>query len=124
MISWKNTTENLALVLTATVVGVFIGYKITIMTAERIAMVNERVVITAIEKPKSVSYNKVKNSAEIAVKKIKKNDSININLKTSPVTRPYVVNNEAAPCDTVAVINRFKMMTTKEFRRWKNNYKN
>lgn len=85
-INWKNTAENLGLVMAGFLVGALVGYRVTISTAK--SMVRE--VRPTIEKAidKESIKNEIKN--EIKIDKIKKSDSIKITLE--PINNQKPVN--------------------------------
>ncbi|OBX20964.1 MULTISPECIES: hypothetical protein [Bizionia] len=81
IINWKNTAENLFLVLVGVVAGVAIGYYVSIMAAEAM-LENQKAIITeAIKKETTAIHNTV--TTEINKVKNRKGEPINI------VIEPY-----------------------------------
>lgn len=82
MINWKNTAENLALILISIIVGVVIGYKISIITSKQLIDQLKPTIEKAIDK--ETIKNEIKNEIDLTIDKIKKSDSINININQVP----------------------------------------
>ena len=82
MINWKNTAENLGLVLIAFLVGSFIGYKASRMTSKDIIEQLKPTIEKAIDK--ETITNTINNAIDLKIDKIKKSDSININVNQTP----------------------------------------
>lgn len=82
MINWKNTAENLGLVLVGVVFGAILGYKISIKTAEVLLEQQKSLIERAIDK--ETIKNEITNEIKIEIDKIKKSDSINININQTP----------------------------------------
>ncbi|AUS04490.1 hypothetical protein [Pseudotamlana carrageenivorans] len=83
--NWKNTAENLALVLISILVGVGIGYYVSIQVAETMLNNQKDIIVEAIRKETTAINNTVKT--EINKVKNRKGEPINI------VVEPYS-NNE------------------------------
>lgn len=91
-INWKNTAENLGLVLVGVIVGVIIGYTVSIRTAERMLEQQKDIIVRAIDK--ETIKNEIKNDIQVDIDKIKKSDSININIVQTP-------NNNQKPTNVI-----------------------
>lgn len=82
MINWKNTAENLGLIIVAFLVGAAVGYFASTFTAQ--AMIDQ--MIPTIEKAidKETIKNEIRNDIKVDIDKIKKSDSLTINIKQVP----------------------------------------
>ena len=77
-INWKNTAENLLLVLIGVVAGVAIGYYVSVKTAEKMLENQKEIIVEAIRKETTAINNTVKT--EINKVKNRKGEPININI--------------------------------------------
>jgi len=81
-INWKNTAENLALVLITFIIGSYSGYKISVKTAETMLEQQKELIIKAIDK--ETIKNEILNKIDVKIDKIKKSDNLKINIKQDP----------------------------------------
>lgn len=83
-INWKNTAENLILILASVIVGVIIGYTISIQVASRMLEEQKSIIEMAIKKETTSITNQV--TTEIKKIKARKNDEpINMVIEPKPV---------------------------------------
>jgi len=89
-INWKNTAENLAITIIIFLVGSFVGYKASTYTNK---IVIEQLIPT-IEKAidKETIKNEIKNEIDLHIDKIKKSDSLNININQKPINNQKPTN--------------------------------
>ncbi|WP_417289615.1 hypothetical protein [Corallibacter sp.] len=78
IINWKNTAENLILVLVGVIAGVAIGYYVSIKSAEAMLENQKDIITEAIKKETTAIHNTVKT--EINKVKNRKGEPININI--------------------------------------------
>lgn len=78
IINWKNTAENLALVLIGVVAGALLGYFISIKSSEAMLESQKEIITEAIKKETTAIHNTVKT--EINKVKNRKGEPININI--------------------------------------------
>lgn len=78
IINWKNTAENLILVLVGVIAGVAIGYYVSIKSAEAMLENQKEIITEAIKKETTAIHNTVKT--EINKVKNRKGEPININI--------------------------------------------
>ncbi|EGV44256.1 hypothetical protein BZARG_782 [Bizionia argentinensis JUB59] len=76
MINWKNTAENLILVLVGVIAGVAIGYHVSVKTAEKMLENQKEIITEAIKKETTAIHNTV--TTEINKVKNRKGEPINI----------------------------------------------
>ncbi len=79
-INWKNTAENLVLTIITFLVGAIVGYYASTFTAERMLEQLTPTIKEAILK----ETTKIENKIDMKIDKIKKSDSININISQVP----------------------------------------
>lgn len=96
----KNVAENLAITIVALIVGVFIGFTVSIKTTERIVASQETIIREAIRKETTAINNTVTNS----FRKIKGKKSEPINIVIKPETNSAIQNNEIE-VDSIKQIN-------------------
>jgi proteasome assembly chaperone (PAC2) family protein len=101
MINWKNTAENLGLVIIAFLVGATVGYFASTFTAK--AMIDQ--MIPTIEKAidKETIKNEIRNDIILKDNKFKKNDSLNININQIPANNQKPVNVVVKKKDSIPV---------------------
>lgn len=109
IINWKNTAENLGLVLVGVVFGSFIGFVISTKTNEKTLSH----VIPTIEKAidKETIKNEIKN--EIQIDKIKKSDSIKIVMKPDNNQKP--VNVISSNCVDISGLSKSRQERIKKW---------
>ncbi len=78
MINWKNTAENLGIMILAATFGLIAGYLISIQSAERMLEQQKEIIELAIRKETTNITNSV--TTEIRKIKGKKTDPVNINI--------------------------------------------
>ncbi|NKI28269.1 hypothetical protein HCG49_17075 [Arenibacter sp. 6A1] len=78
MINWKNTAENLGLIIIAATFGLIAGYLISIQSSERMIEQQKEIIEMAIRKETTNITNSV--TTEIRKIKGKKTDPVNINI--------------------------------------------
>lgn len=79
-INWKNTAENLVLTIITFLVGAIVGYYASIFTAEKMIEQLTPTIKEAILK----ETTKIENKIDMKIEKIKKSDSIHINISQEP----------------------------------------
>jgi Na+-transporting NADH:ubiquinone oxidoreductase subunit NqrA len=89
----KNVAENLAITIIALIVGVFVGFTISIKTTERIVASQEETIREAIRKETTAINNTVNNQFD----KIKSKKSEPINIVIKPESNSAIQNNEDYP---------------------------
>lgn len=100
MINWKNTAENLALILITGVLfcalGLFGGYRISIKVSETMLESQKSLIEQAIEKDNTA----ITNNVSTEIKKIKSKKSEPINLDLNPLMSAEISKNQEK--DTVS----------------------
>lgn len=91
MINWKNTAENLGLSLISIIVGVVIGYKVSVTTAEKMLHKQKELIELAIKK-ETTSIN---NSVTTEISKVKSRKSEPINIVIDPTTNSAISNKDS-----------------------------
>jgi len=81
-INWKNTTENLLIVIIVFLVGAGVGHYITQKTQDEILKTLKPTIEKAIDK--ETITNTINNAIDLKIEKIKKSDSLNININQVP----------------------------------------
>lgn len=100
MINWKNTAENLALILIGVIVGVIIGHKVTKVTGESLINELKPTINKAIDK--ETIANTINNAIDLKIDKIKKSDTLEININQTPDNNQDPVNIiTQEPCDSI-----------------------
>ena len=89
-INWKNTAENLIITIIILLVGAYIGYKASRMTSNDIIEQLKPTIEKAIDK-ESI-HNTINNAIDLKIDKIKKSDSLNININQVPDNKQEPVN--------------------------------
>ena len=99
-INWKNTAENLIITIVILLIGAFIGYKAARMAQNDVV----EQLIPTIEKAidKESIKNTIHNAIDLKIDKIKKSDSLNININQIPdnVQKPtnvIIKNQDSIP---------------------------
>lgn len=89
-INFKNTAENLAISIVVFLVGAFVGYKASTMANKNVI----EQLIPTIEKAidKETIKNEITNDIRVAIDKIKKSDSLKINIIQTPDNKQEPVN--------------------------------
>ena len=82
MINWKNTAENLGLVLVGIIAGTIIGHIITKKTADSLITELKPTIEKAIDK--ETIANTINNAIDLKIDKIKKSDTLEININQTP----------------------------------------
>ena len=82
MINWKNTAENLGLVLIGIISGTIIGHVITKKTADSLIIELKPTIEKAIDK--ETIANTINNAIDLKIDKIKKSDTLEININQTP----------------------------------------
>jgi hypothetical protein len=96
--NWKNTAENLFLVLIGIVAGTIIGHKITKVTSESLTEILKPTIEKAIDK-ETIS-NTISNAIDLKIDKIKKSDTLQISINQEPFNdlNPTSTINKSADC--------------------------
>lgn len=89
----KNVAENLAITIIALIVGVFIGFTVSIKTTERIVASQEETIREAIRKETTAINNTVNNQFD----KIKSKKAEPINIVIKPESNSAIQNNKEIP---------------------------
>lgn len=89
-INWKDTVQNLIIVIVCVCLGAFIGYKAARMTQNDVIEQLIPTIEKAIDK-ESIS-NTINNAIDLRIDKIKKSDSLNINIIQTPNNKQEPVN--------------------------------
>ena len=79
-INWENTAENLVLIIVSVFVGAIIGYYASIFTAEKMIEQMTPTIKEAILK----ETTKIENKIDLQIDKIKKSETIDINVNQTP----------------------------------------
>ena len=82
--NWINTAENLGIVLVSIIVGVGIGHKVTKATADSLIIELKPTIEKAIDK--ETIANTINNAIDLKIDKIKKSDTLEININQEPVS--------------------------------------
>jgi hypothetical protein len=101
MINWKNTTENLGLILITGIVfgslGLFGGFKISVQTAENMLEQQKSIIELAIKKETTA----ITNSVTTQIDKIKSKKSEPINIVIDPQTNSVISDRDTTQVITV-----------------------
>lgn len=89
-INWKNTAENLIIIIATLFVGAFIGYKASTLTNEKVLEQLIPTIERAIDK--ETIKNEIKNEIDIDIDKIKKSDSLKIHINQIPENKQKPTN--------------------------------
>jgi hypothetical protein len=89
LINWKNTAENLGIILVSVIVGVFIGHKVTVATNNSVVDQLKPIINKAIDK--ETVKNETNN--EINTRKIKNAKDLNLVLKPNTEQKAVLNNN-------------------------------
>ena len=95
MINWKNTAENLLLILIGIVFGTVLGFKVSVKTSNHLIEQLKPTIDKAIDK--ETIKNEIKNEIDLKIDKVKKSDSIHINVNQVPENdqeQDVVINND------------------------------
>lgn len=97
-INWKDTVQNLAIVIVCVSLGAVIGYKAARMTQNDVI---ERLIPT-IEKAidKESITNTINNAIDLKIDKIKKSDTLSINITQTPDNKQdptNIINKKSDP---------------------------
>ena len=84
--NWKNTAENLIIVIFIMIVTAFVTYKVTLNTAINVSLSTANSFLPTIKKAidKESIKNEITNDISLKINKIKKSDSLQINVKQIP----------------------------------------
>ncbi len=96
--NWKNTAENILILLLGILAGVVIGYKVSVTTAEVMLENQKELIYEAINKNTTAINNTVTNE----FKKIKSRKSEPINIVIKPESNNAIQSNEAS--DTLSEV--------------------
>ena len=80
--NWINTAENLGIVIVSIIVGVGIGHVITKKTADSLIIELKPTIEKAIDK--ETIANTINNAIDLKIDKIKKSDTLKININQTP----------------------------------------
>lgn len=120
-INWKNTAENLALVVVGIVVGTIIGHVITKITSESITELLKPTIEKAIDK-ETIS-NTISNAIDLKIDKIKKSDTLQINVNQEPMNDmepKNAINNNEDCALSMDEFNKLSDSRKKRLKRWIN----
>lgn len=101
IINWKNTAENLILVLIGVVAGAFLGYFISIKSSEVMLESQKEIITEAIKKETTAIHNTVKT--EINKVKNRKGEPINIVIEPNNDNELNQQNNKITSQDSTSV---------------------
>ncbi len=108
MINWRNTTENLGLILITAIVmggfGLFGGYFISTKTNQQTIDQLKPIIAKAIDK--ETIKNEIQNDIDLRIDKIKKSDSLNINIHQIPDNTQKPTNIIISKKDSVPEIKK------------------
>ena len=84
--NWKNTAENLIIVIFIMIATAFVTYKVTLNTAINVSLSTANSFLPTIKKAidKESIKNEITNDISLKIDKIKKSDSLQINVKQIP----------------------------------------
>lgn len=118
MINWKNTAENLGLILIGVIVGVIIGHRVTKVTSESLISELKPTIDKAIDK--ETIANTINNAIDLKIDKIKKSDTLEININQAPDNTQEPVNVISKnPCDSIW--SKLSDSRKKRLKRWLEN---
>lgn len=116
-INWKNTAENLALVVVGIVVGTIIGHVITKITSESITELLKPTIEKAIDK-ETIS-NTISNAIDLKIDKIKKSDTLQINVNQEPANDMKSKSAIQEDCAlSVEQFNKLSSVRQNKLKRW------
>jgi apolipoprotein N-acyltransferase len=114
MINWKNTAENLGLSIITFLLGAAVGYYASTFTAEKMMAQMIPTIEKAIDK--ETIKNEIKNDIKLNIDKIKKSDSININIHQVPENNQKPINVISSKKDSIPAEKKgfFKRLFSKK----------
>ncbi len=92
MINWKNIAENLILTLISVIVGVFIGYIVSIKVANSIIENQKTTIEMAIRK----ETTSITNQVTTEIRKLKATKSEPINIVIDPTTKSVISSKDTS----------------------------
>ncbi len=114
--NWRNTAENLLLVLVGVVFGSILGFKIAASSSDRVIEQLIPTIDRAIDK--ETIKNEIKNDIDLKIDKLKKSDSIQINVNQEPNNKQEIeahpVPVSSAVCKDGNVCVPIKTLTRKQ----------
>lgn len=113
--NWKNVAENLALVLVGVGFGAFMGHRITKVTSEGLTELMQPTIEKAIDK-ETIS-NTISNAIDLKIDKIKKSDTLVIDVNQQPANDQKPTNTFNKNCDCKVSNTQFKQLTDGQQRR-------
>ena len=119
--NWKNTAENLGLVLVGIVFGVIVGHKITKATADSLIIELKPTIEKAIDK--ETIANTINNAIDLKIDKIKKSDTLAININQTPANDQKPTNALVKSDNCVIDLKTYNKLTDarkKRLNRWVN----
>lgn len=98
--NFKNLSENLIIVIISAFVGGFIGYKASTSANKQSIELLTPTITEAIKKETTSIKNEITHDIKVDIDKIKKSDSININIVQKPDTKQDPKNTVIKPTKT------------------------
>ncbi len=109
IMNWKNTAENLGLVLIGIVFGVVVGHKITKATADSLIIELKPTIEKAIDK--ETIANTINNAIDLKIDKIKKSDTLQISINQEPLNDQKPTNILLKKDDCVLDLNNYNKLS-------------
>lgn len=117
--NWKNTAENLGLIIVGILVGVGIGHVITKVTTKSLLADLKPTIDKAIDK-ETIS-NTISNAIDLKIDKIKKSDTLQINVNQEPFNdlKPVSSINKIEDCAISKTdFNKLSASKQNRLKRW------
>lgn len=89
-INWKNTAENLIIMIVVFLVGAYVGYKASIIATDKAIAQLKPTIEKAIDK--ETITNTITNAIDLEIRKIKKSDTLTFNITQQPLNELKPIN--------------------------------
>lgn len=99
--NFKNTAENLAIVIISASLGAYIGYTASIKSNKQSIELLTPTLVEAIKK--ETIKNEINHDIDLKIDKVKKSDSIKINITQIPTTEQKPTNVITSKKDSVCI---------------------
>jgi len=97
-INWKDAAQNLLIAIICFLAGAFVGYKASLTATDHAIEQLKPTIEKAIDK--ETIKNEIKNEIDLKIDKVKKSDSIKININQLPNNNQKPTNTIVKPIDT------------------------
>ena len=108
-INWKNTAENLGITIVIFLVGSFVGFKASTSATDNAIAQLKPTIEKAIDK--ETIKNEIKNEIDLNIDKVKKSDSIQININQKPDNKQKPINILSSKEDCKIDVKTYNKLT-------------